>query len=106
MTRFTMEDKISPAKEVEFGENMKEIVRDKSPCDGCQHFNLCKEHQLACRSFAKFVVDNYYYTEAVKDPCKGTFNKVFNQKDEDALRKYVRQWKKENGHQAEDNEEE
>jgi hypothetical protein len=96
MTTFTTEDR-------RLAEMQKEIIRNKSPCDDCDRAKECKEYELACRSFAKFVVDNFYYTEAVKDPCKGTFNKIFDQKDEDALRKYVRQWKGENGHKAEDN---
>jgi len=88
MTTFTTEDRI-------LAEKQQEIIRDKSPCDGCHHNQLCKEEELACRSFAKFVVDNYYYTAAAKDPCKGTFNKVFSKRDDDALRNFVRQWKEE-----------
>lgn len=67
-----------------------EIVRNKCPCDNCENFMLCKEYELACRSFAKFVVDNYYYVHSFKDPSRETFNKIFNTKDEDLLRKFVR----------------
>jgi hypothetical protein len=95
MTTFTTEDR-------KFAEMNQEIIRDKSPCDDCENFEQCKRYELACRSFAKFVIDNWYYREAAKVPCKGTFNKIFNQKDEDVLRKFVRQWKEENGHQNTD----
>jgi len=95
MTTFTTEDR-------KFAEMNQEIIRDKSPCDDCEHFEQCKRYELACRSFAKFVVDNWYYREAAKVPCKGTFNKIFNQKDEDVLRQFVRQWKEENGHKDKD----
>ena len=96
MTTFTTEDRI-------FAEMQQEIIRDKSPCDNCEHFDDCKKYEIACRSFAKFVVDNYYYKDAVRDPCKGTFNKIFNQKDEDILRQFVRQWKEENENPTKDN---
>lgn len=69
-----------------------EIIRDTCPCNVCDHFDLCKTEELACRSFAKFVVDNYYYKDSFRDPCKGTFNKIFNASD-DALRQFVREWK-------------
>jgi hypothetical protein len=98
MTTFTTEDRI-------FAEKQQEIVRDKSPCDGCHHNQLCKEEEFACQSFAKFVVDNYYYTAPAKNPTKEIFNKVFNQKDEDALRKFVRHWKEENENTTKSNEE-
>lgn len=70
--------------------NFPEIVRNKCPCDVCDHFMLCKTEELACRSFAKFVVDNYYYVNSFRNPSKETFNKVFNTIDEDLLRKFVR----------------
>ena len=78
------EDKYNP--------KFPEIVRDECPCDRCDHFNLCKSEELACRSFAKFVVDNYYYKDSFRDPCKGTFNKIFSASD-DVLRQFVREWK-------------
>jgi hypothetical protein len=86
MTTFTTDDR-------EEAERFPEIIRDKCPCDDCEHFMLCKTEEMACRSFAKFVVDNYYYKDSFRDPCKGTFNKIFNQKDDDLLRQFVRQWK-------------
>jgi hypothetical protein len=70
-----------------------EIIRNECPCDNCEHFQKCKVNEWACRSFAKFVLDNYYYKDAVRDPCKGTFNKIFNQKDDDVLRIFVRAFK-------------
>ena len=83
MTTFTTEDR-------EAAENYPEIIRNQSPCDNCEHFMLCKVEELACRSFAKFVVDNYFYTQAFRNPTKETFNKIFNTKDEDLLRRFVR----------------
>jgi hypothetical protein len=80
MTTFTTED---------------EIVRNKCPCDDCQHFQKCKEEEIACRPFAKFVLDNWYYKETPKDPCYGIFNKIFNQKDDLALKNYIRNHKEE-----------
>lgn len=71
-----------------------EKVRDKCPCDRCDHFNLCKKEELACRSFAKFVVDNYYYRDSFRDPSKEIFKKVFDASD-DALSQFVREWKSE-----------
>jgi hypothetical protein len=70
-------------------------VRNRCPCEGCDHFDLCKTKELACRSFAKFVVDNYYYKDFFRDPCKSTFNKIFYSTD-DALHQFVREWKGEN----------
>ena len=84
---------MNPTEDKRYDQRFSDIVRNKCPCDGCHHFDLCKKKEHACRSFAKFVVDNYYYADAVKDPCKGTFNKIFNQKDDEALRQFVRQWK-------------
>ena len=86
MTTFTTEDRKQAEKH-------REVIRGRCPCDGCNHFNSCKEKEYACRSFAKFVVDNYYYVDAPKDPCKGVFNKVFHQKDDDLLKEFVRQFK-------------
>jgi succinate dehydrogenase flavin-adding protein (antitoxin of CptAB toxin-antitoxin module) len=97
MTTFTTEDR-------KLAEMQQEIIRNKSPCDDCNRAKECKEYELACRSFAKFVVDNFYYVEAVKDPCRATFNKIFNQKDDDLLRLFVRQFKGDaDGHKTEDN---
>jgi hypothetical protein len=76
----------------DWAEKQREIVRDKCPCDDCIHFDLCKKEEIACRSFAKFVLDNYYYVHAYRDPCKGIFNTIFNNKDDDILRRIVRGW--------------
>ena len=80
-------------KDNKYSLNFPEIVRNECPCDNCEHFEECKADELACRSFAKFVVDNYYYVDAIRDPSRGTFNKIFNQKDDDLLRLFVRQFK-------------
>lgn len=81
MTTFTTEDRIAAEEN---------IVRNKCPCDDCKNFKKCKEEEVACRPFAKFVLDNWYYKETPKDPCRGTFNKIFNQKDDVALKSYIR----------------
>ena len=70
--------------------NFPEVIRDKCPCDDCHNFDLCKQEEVACRSFAKFVVDNCFYAESARIPTKETFNKVFSSKDDDMLRKFVR----------------
>lgn len=84
---------MNPTEDKQYDKKFPDVVRDECPCDNCEHFMLCKTEEIACRSFAKFVVDNYYYKDSFRDPCKGTFNKIFNQKDDDALRQFVRQWK-------------
>jgi hypothetical protein len=86
MTTFTTEDRLQ-------AEAIREVVRDQCPCDGCEHAPKCKQHEWACRSFAKYVLDNYYYKDAARDPCRGTFNKVFHQKDDEILKNYVRAFK-------------
>ena len=89
MTTFTTEDRLS-------AEGFPEIVRDKCPCNDCKHFQRCKEEEIACRPFAKFVLDNWYYRDTPRDPCHGTFNKIFNQSDDLALKNYIRNFKEEN----------
>jgi hypothetical protein len=89
MTTFTTEDRLS-------AEGFPEIVRDKCPCDDCKHFQRCKEEEIACRPFAKFVLDNWYYRDTPRDPCHGIFNKIFNQSDDLALKNYIRNFKEEN----------
>ena len=60
--------------------------------------------RLNHESFAKFVVDNYYFVDAPKDPCRGTFNKIFHQKDDELLKEFVRQFKEDgNEDQVESN---
>jgi hypothetical protein len=89
MTTFTTEDRLSVQK-------FPEIVRDKCPCDDCKHSQRCKEEEIACRPFAKFVLDNWYYRDTPRDPCHGTFNKIFNQSDDLALKNYIRNFKEGN----------
>jgi len=85
MTTFTTEDR-------KMAEEFKEIVRNECPCDDCEHHMKCKQHEWACRSFAKYVLDNYYYKDAVRIPSRGTFNKIFSKNDE-ILKDYVRAFK-------------
>ena len=99
MTTFTTEDR-------KLAEKQQEIIKDKSPCDDCEQFEDCKNYELACRSFAKFVVDNYYYKDAIRVASKNTFNKIFNQKDENLLHQFVRQSKGQNEHHDKDSSEE
>jgi hypothetical protein len=87
------------ASEDRYTIDFTETVRNKCPCDNCGYFDRCKYEELACRSFAKFVLDNYYYVTAVRYPSKETFNKVFHKKDDDVLKNFVR------GNQDEDNSE-
>jgi hypothetical protein len=89
MTTFTTEDRNNAM----FGTY---IVRNKCPCDNCEHFNDCKTHEWACRSFAKFVIDNAYFADAPRVPSRGTFNKIFNQKDDNVLKSFVRSKQEEN----------
>lgn len=86
MTTFTTEDR-------ESAEN--NIVRNQCPCDDCEFKQKCKVEEIACRSFAKFVLDNWYYRDTPRDPCYGTFNKIFNQSDDLALKSYIRGFKEE-----------
>ena len=68
---------------------MKEgLIKGVCPCDKCEHIQLCKEQEWACRPFASFVWSNYYYETAVKIPCRGTFNKI--------LKDYLHKFKEEN----------
>jgi hypothetical protein len=83
MTTFTTEDR-------ERALTGTYIVRNKCPCDVCEHFNDCKKNEWACRSFAKFVIDNAYFADAPRVPSRGTFNKIFNQKDDNVLKSFVR----------------
>jgi hypothetical protein len=39
------------------------------------------------------VLDNWYYRDTPRDPCHGTFNKIFNQSDDLALKNYIRNFK-------------
>jgi hypothetical protein len=98
MTTFTTEDRLS-------AEGFPEIVRDKCPCDNCNKAPRCKEEEIACRPFAKFVLDNWYYKDTPRDPCHGIFNKIFDQSDDLALKNYIRNFKEDGvGHKAENNE--
>jgi hypothetical protein len=95
---------MNPTEDSKYSLDFPEVIRNECPCDNCEHFETCKTHEWACRSFAKFVLDNYYYKDAVRDPCKGTFNKIFNQKDDDVLRIFVRAFKEDPfGDKTEDN---
>lgn len=60
----------------------------KSPCDGCHHFNYCKEFKKACRDFSNYVgvgyeisdKEGYYY----RKPSRDRYNIIFkNDKDVD-----------------------
>ena len=76
---------------------MKEgLITGVCPCDNCEHTQLCKEQEWACRPFASFVWSNYYYETAVKIPCRGTFNKIFNVNDNKELKDYLHKFKEEN----------
>lgn len=86
MTTFTTEDR-------EAAEEKPEIIRNECPCDDCPQALKCKEEEIACRPFAKFVLDNWYYRDTPRDPCHGTFNKIFNQSDDLALKNYIRNFK-------------
>lgn len=71
------------------------LVKGVCPCDKCEHIQLCKEQEWACRAFASFVWSNYYYEHSVKIPCRGTFNKIFNVKDNSELKNFLHKEKDE-----------
>ena len=98
MTTFTTEDRIA-------AEGPKPRVEGVCPCDNCVHTQICKENEWACRPFGTYVAYNYYFTEAVRIPSRGTYQKIFDTKeDAKELREYLRKFmEEEDGDQAEDN---
>ena len=65
---------------------IEDLIRNECPCDKCEKFDFCKYHEMACRSFAKFVFDNSYYKDSARHPTRGMYNKIFNGSDEKALK--------------------
>jgi hypothetical protein len=66
------------------------------PCDDCRHTKICKENELACRSFGSYVAYNFFFTEAVRIPSKESFKKIFNTKeDAKELREYLKKFMEE-----------
>jgi len=85
MTTFTTEDRKA-------AQGPRDRIENECPCDSCEHFMVCKEQEWACRSFASYVWNNYYYVDATKIPCRGTFNKIFNSNDNKELKEYLKQF--------------
>jgi len=65
------------------------------PCDKCEHTQVCKEQEWACRPFASFVWSNYFYEHTPRIPCRGTFNKIFNVRDNQELKDFLHKQKNE-----------
>ena len=83
----------------------KDIIKNVCPCDDCKHFETCRIGELACRPFSNFVSDNYFYVDAVRDPCRGIYNKIFEQNDQQLLLELIAKLKEENENTNKGNEE-
>jgi len=77
-------------------ENPRPVIKNVCPCDDCEHVENCRVNELACRPFSNFVSDNYFYPDALRDPCRGIFNKIFEQDDAQLLLELIVKLKEEN----------
>lgn len=57
---------------------LQSLLKEKCPCDGCDQATTCKEHELACGVFAKFVVTGRIDIEMTRTPTDRVYKKIFN----------------------------
>lgn len=81
-----------------------DLIRNECPCDKCEKYEFCGYHEMACRSFAKFVFENSYYKDSVRHPTRGMYNRIFNGSDEKALKILLKKMEEADGHTIEDHE--
>jgi len=82
MTTFTTEDRESAEDEPIIG---------VCPCDQCDLRDKCADNLWACRAFGMFVLSNKFYYSTPRIPCRGTYKKIFESKeDAKELREYLK----------------
>jgi len=61
------------------------VLDEYAPCDDCQHWQTCKDEQLACDRYAGFEQGiNYYgpWKLLPRDPCKEIYDLIFHPTNE------------------------
>jgi hypothetical protein len=64
------------------------LLNEKCPCDDCRFNTDCRENDLACRHFLRFVHTGSCMLDIDRTPTHTLFMKIFNDEDID-LRKTI-----------------
>lgn len=76
----------------DYYDNLKTVLSEPAPCDNCSHAKWCKEEELACRLFARYVEDGRFpkdYEPIHRHPTKHLFDRIYS--NDETLPKELRE---------------
>jgi len=73
--------------------DVNKLFLEDGPCKGCNLADACKRQEMACRTFASYVLRGTYFADAPRIPTCSIYNKIFSESDELALKYFLQQFK-------------
>ena len=65
----------------DFYDNLKTTLSEPAPCDDCMHATRCKEEEVACRIFARYIEDGKFpkdFEPMYRYPTRQLFIRIFS----------------------------